>query len=102
MGFYPVCPGTTEYLIGSPLFDRATITLPDGKNFVIQTKTNGPQRPYIRRAALNGKEFNRTFLDHAEITQGGRLDFEMTSAPEYKWATQPASRPASALEKVTR
>jgi len=102
LGFYPVTPGTTEYLIGSPLFDRATITLPDGKQFVIEAKTNGPQRPYIDKAALNGREFNRTYLEHSEITGGGKLEFEMTSAPNYKRGTEPGDRPASAMEKVTK
>jgi predicted alpha-1,2-mannosidase len=97
LGFYPVCPGTTEYLIGSPLFDRATITLPDGGEFVIHAKSNGPQRPYIAGATLNGGKFNRTFLDHAEITKGGSIEFEMTSAPDYEWGTQPESRPAAAI-----
>jgi len=98
LGFYPVCPGTTEYLIGSPLFDRATITLPGGKKFVITAKQNGPQRPYIQSAKLNGASFERTFLDHSQIFGGGELIFEMTSAPNYKWAVGPASRPSSAME----
>lgn len=92
LGFYPVCPGTTTYVIGSPLFDRATLTLPDGKKFVITAKQNGPQRPYIRTGRLNGDEFNQSYLDHSQITKGGELVFEMTSAPE-KWATAPQHRP---------
>ena len=98
LGFYPVTPGTTEYLIGSPLFDRATVTLPNGKKFVVTAKMNGPQRPYIRRANLNGKEFSKTFLTHDQIVNGGELVFEMTSAPDYKWATAPESRPESAMK----
>ena len=99
LGFYPMCPGTTEYLIGSPLFDRATITLPDGKTFVVSAKLNGPQRPYIRGATLNGVSFDKTFLDHRQIMNGGELGFEMTSAPNEKWAVSPASRPTSAMAK---
>lgn len=100
LGFYPMCPGTTEYLIGSPLFDRATITLPGGKKFVVTANANGPQRPYIQSAKLNGATFNKSFLDHREITNGGELVFEMTSAPDYKWATAPENRPASALKQL--
>lgn len=100
MGFYPVTPGTTQYLIGSPLFDKATITLPDGKKFVIDAKKNGPQRPYIDRAEMNGKEFNRTWLEHSDIMAGGNLEFEMTSAPNYKRATDPDARPGSAMDQV--
>ncbi|MCU0858371.1 MAG: GH92 family glycosyl hydrolase [Pontiellaceae bacterium] len=87
LGFYPVCPGTAEYQIGSPLFDKATIHLPDGKTFVVNAKANGPQRPYIRRATLNGADFNKTFLEHPQIIGGGELNFEMTSAPDCTWAS---------------
>jgi len=97
LGFYPMCPGTTEYLVGSPLFDRATIKLPNGKRFVVAAELNGPQRRYIRGATLNGQPFNKTFLTHEQITNGGEVVFQMTSAPDYKWGTAPESRPASAM-----
>ncbi len=101
LGFYPVTPGTTEYVIGSPLFDRATITLSDGKKFVVTAKMNGPQRPYIRSASLNGSPFSKTYLEHGQIVSGGELIFEMTSAPDYKWATAPESRPGSAMNLLS-
>lgn len=97
LGFYPMCPGTTEYLIGSPLFDSARIKLPNGNEFVISTEENGPQRPYIRGAVLNSKPFNRVYLSHDEIVKGGRIQFRMTSAPDYEWSTTPESRPPSAM-----
>jgi predicted alpha-1,2-mannosidase len=96
LGFYPVCPGEAGYLIGSPLFDKATLSLPGGKSFTIAAKANGPQRPYIQGAALNGQTFDRTFLKHEEIVSGGNLEFRMTSAPDYKWGA--AYRPASAMK----
>lgn len=99
LGFYPVCPGTTEYQIGSPLFDRATIHLPTGKTFVVNAKANGPQRPYIRKATLNGADFNMTYLLHPQIAGGGELTFEMTSDPLTKWASGAESRAKSALEE---
>jgi putative alpha-1,2-mannosidase len=97
LGFYPVCPGDTNYLIGSPLFDQATLTLPNGKTFTIKTENNGPQKPYIHSATLNDESFNRTFLAHSEIVNGGELVFHMVSAPDYKWGTSPAARPVSPL-----
>ncbi|HOP96463.1 MAG TPA: GH92 family glycosyl hydrolase [Verrucomicrobiota bacterium] len=100
LGFYPVCPGTPEYVIGSPLFDRATIALPNGREFVIVASQNGPQRPYIRGATLNGQPFNKTYLTHQEILNGGELVFEMTSAPS-KWGTAPESRPGSAMSALS-
>mgnify|MGYP001314958434 CR=1 FL=1 len=102
LGFYPVCPGDDEYVIGTPMFDRATITYPGGAKFIVNAKANGPLRPYIRNATLNGKAFNRTFLTHAEISTAGELTFEMTSAPDYKWGTAPESRPASPLTELLK
>jgi predicted alpha-1,2-mannosidase len=97
LGFYPVCPGDPNYLIGSPLFDKATLSLAGGKQFVITADNNGPQKPYIHSAKLNGDSFDKTFLSHEQITAGGEIVFQMTSAPD-KWATGPDSRPPSALK----
>jgi predicted alpha-1,2-mannosidase len=102
MGFYPMCPGTTEYLIGSPLFDKATITLPDGKKFVINTKNNGPQRPYIGDGFLNGKSFDRTYIKHEEIVKGGELLFDMRPTTDHKWATAPEGLPVSAMSELKK
>jgi predicted alpha-1,2-mannosidase len=102
LGFYPVCPGTTEYQIGSPLFDKATIHLPNGKAFVVNAKANGPQRPYIRSATLNGTDFNMTYLDHSQIVGGGELTFEMTSDPLTKWGSAPENRAKSAMRGAVR
>jgi predicted alpha-1,2-mannosidase len=97
LGFYPMCPGDPEYLIGSPLFDKATLTFPDGKAFVINAHNNGPQKPYIRDASLNGQKFDHTYLLHDEIRNGGEINFEMTSAPAHNWGAAEESRPKSPL-----
>jgi predicted alpha-1,2-mannosidase len=102
LGFYPVCPGTTDYIIGSPLFDRATLTFPGSKAFTITAEDNSAQKPYIRRAELNDVSFNRTFIEHNELVHGGELVFHMTSAPDYHWATGPEGRPPSAMQELTR
>jgi len=97
LGFYPVCPGSDAYLIGSPLFDQATLTLAHGRKFSITAKDNGPQRPYISAASLNGQPLDKVFLTHAQITAGGEVRFEMNSAPDYRWAVNPDSRPPALL-----
>ncbi len=97
LGFYPVCPGDTNYIIGSPLFDRATLTLRNGKTFTITARNNGPQHPYIHAATLNGQLFDRTFLGHGEILSGGELAFEMVSALDRSWAVGPGSRPPALM-----
>jgi predicted alpha-1,2-mannosidase len=102
MGFYPMCPGTTEYLIGSPLFDKATITLPNGKKFVINTKNNGPQRPYIGDGFFNGKSFDRTYLKHDEIMKGGELTFDMRPTTDHKWATAPEGLPTGGMTELQK
>lgn len=100
LGFYPVCPGTTEYMIGSPLFDRVTIALADGKKFVITANQNGPQRPYISGAKLNGESFEKTYLTHEQLIKGGELIFDMTSLPDTKWGTAPQSRPSDGMSRL--
>lgn len=99
LGFYPVCPGTTVYDIGSPLFEKATLRLAGGKTFSISAASNGPQRQYIRGATLNGQPFARTYLKHDEIINGGEIAFDMTSAQDYKWATGPEARPLSPMQQ---
>jgi predicted alpha-1,2-mannosidase len=95
LGFYPVCPGDPNYLIGSPLFDKATLNLPGGKKFTITTTHNGPQELYIQGGKLNGETFDKTFISHEQVTNGGGLEFEMGSAPNYHWGV--SNRPGSPL-----
>ncbi|MES2475740.1 MAG: GH92 family glycosyl hydrolase [Verrucomicrobiota bacterium] len=102
LGFYPMCPGTDEYLIGSPLFDKATVTLPDGKEFVVKAMNNGPQRPYIGDGWLNGDPFNRTYLKHGEIVKGGELSFDMRPTTDHKWSTAPEGLPTSGMSTLLK
>jgi len=97
LGFYPVCPGSDAYLIGSPLFDQATINLSNGRKFVITAHDNGPQRPYISAATLNGQSLDKVFLRHSQITAGGEVRLEMNSGPDYHWASSPGSRPPALM-----
>ena len=97
LGFYPACPGDPSYLIGSPLFGEAVLTLPNAKTFTLTAKNNGPQQRYIQSSTLNGAPFDQTFLAHATLLNGGRIDFQMDAVPNLKWGTAPASRPRSPL-----
>jgi predicted alpha-1,2-mannosidase len=100
VGFYAMCPGDPNYLLGSPLFDKATLTLAGGKTFTITADNNGPQKPYIRSCELNGDKFDRVYLSHDEIMHGGELKLLMDSTPNEKWGIQPESRPPSALSQI--
>lgn len=95
MGFYPVCPGTSEYALGSPLFEKVTIHLPGKKKFVIRAKGNSKDAPYIRSARLDGKPFGRNFLTHDELTGGGELVLEMSATPDTLRGTSSDSLPYS-------
>lgn len=99
MGFYPVTPGSTNYAIGSPLFGEAKMNLSNGKTFTIKTTNNSKENMYIQSAKLNGKKFNRTYIDHSEIMDGGVLEFEMGPEPNKRWGTAKDSVPFSMTSK---
>jgi putative alpha-1,2-mannosidase len=82
------------------LFDQAVLKVGDGKTFTVKAANNGPLKPYIQGATLNGAAFDKTFIRHQQITAGGNLQFKMTSAPDYQWGSSPASRPPSALSRL--
>lgn len=95
LGLYSVCPGTTQYNIGSPVFRKATITLEDGKQFVIEATNNNAENVYIQSAILNGKPFNQNWIDCQSILEGGVLTFEMSNKPNTSRGIQPADSPFS-------
>ena len=77
MGFYSVTPGLDYYTIGTPLFDEATINLENGNQFIIKANKLSPFNKYIQSVKLNGLPYNKTYLQHADIINGGELIFEM-------------------------
>ncbi len=95
MGLYSVTPGTDQYVIGSPLFPKMTISLENGKKLVIEAVGNNEQNVYIQSASLNGKTFSRNWLTYDEIMSGGTLRFNMSSQPEMKRGTAAEDRPYS-------
>ena len=86
MGFYQVCPGKPVYSIGRPLFDRATLHLPGGKEFSIVARNNSAENKYIESATLNGKPLDRPFFRHQDIAGGGTLEITLTNRPT-QWGT---------------
>lgn len=81
MGFYSVTPGTDEYVLGSPMFKKITINLENGKKFIIDAGDNSKENVYIKSATLNGKSYNRNFIKHSDLTNGGILKLEMGRRP---------------------
>lgn len=98
MGFYPVTPASNQYIIGTPLFERASINLEDGKKFEISAENLSDTNKYITSAKLNGKSLNRSFLNHSEIMNGGKLVFKMTDKPS-TWATKDDEIPKTEIIK---
>ena len=95
LGFYPVTPGSNEYIIGRPFLHRAALNLPNGKQFTVIAEGLDDAHPYIGRALLNGKPLQRAFVRHEEIMAGGELRFTMQARPNPAWPGAGAERPYS-------
>ena len=95
LGFYPVTPGSLEYVIGRPFVNRAMLSLPNGKRLTVIADGLDGQHPYVGKVVLNGAPVARAYLRHDEIMAGGELRFTMSATPDDRWATRPADRPYS-------
>jgi len=98
LGFYSVCPGTDQYVIGSPVFRKTTITLENGKKFIIEADNNSKQNVYIQSATLNGKPYTHNWICHGDIVNGGTLHFEMGSNPALQRGIKEEDKPFSMSE----
>ena len=95
LGFYPVCPATDQYAIGTPLFSKATISLPSGNRIVIDAKDNGRDNFYIKSLKLNGKTYTKTYFTHGDLISGAKIDFTMSPEPDTLRSTALSDRPYS-------
>ncbi|MGH9882065.1 MAG: GH92 family glycosyl hydrolase, partial [Pyrinomonadaceae bacterium] len=96
-GFYPVTPGSTLYAIGSPLFPEVRFNLENGKAFLIKARSVSDNNIYIQSATLNGKEYRKSYLTHADIVAGGELVFEMGARPNHSWGSGENEIPISRI-----
>lgn len=81
LGFYPVCPGSNQYVLGAPYFPKVTITLENGKKIEIVAPKTSDENRYIRKMSYNGKNYTKNYLDHFELLKGARLLFDMSDQP---------------------
>ncbi len=95
LGFYPVAPGSNEYVIGRPFVDRAVLKLPAGKRFAVVADGLSDTNRYVAAVTLNGRPLTRSFVRDAEIRAGGELRFTMAATPNRKWGSAAAARPYS-------
>ncbi len=95
MGFYPVCPGSPVYEIGSPIFARTTIRMGNGKLLTIVANHVSARNKYIQSAQLNGRPLDQAWFRHADIADGGTLILEMADHPNLQWGSSPQEAPPS-------
>lgn len=81
MGFYPVCPATNQYVLGTPLFKQITVQLENGKKLYIKAPGNSSHNKYVQSLTVNGKLYTKNWLNHFELQQGGNLEFTMSAEP---------------------
>ena len=85
MGFYPVCPGSDHYAIGSPCVDEASFYIDNGNEFLIKANNLSEDNIYIQSVTLNGKPWHNSWITHSDIIKGGELVFLMGKKPNKKW-----------------
>jgi predicted alpha-1,2-mannosidase len=82
MGFYPVCPGSGEYVFGAPLFNKITLQLENGNQFVIDAANNSKENLFVSGISLNGKSWDKNYITHEDLLKGGNLNFTMSNQPD--------------------
>ncbi|MEJ7586745.1 MAG: glycoside hydrolase family 92 protein [Ferruginibacter sp.] len=95
MGFYPVCPGTDEYVIGSPLFKKITVALENGKKLVISAPFNSDKNVYVQSVEVNNKNSSANWFRHGDLQKGGNIKFVMGAGPNKKRGISNADAPYS-------
>ncbi len=95
LGFYPVTPAVDQYVIGSPLFKKATLKLENGKSFIISSTNNSDANYFIQSAKLNNMDYTHTFLNYDDIQNGGEFIFKMDDQPNKKWGSELGNLPYS-------
>ncbi|MDD4452576.1 MAG: GH92 family glycosyl hydrolase [Proteiniphilum sp.] len=95
LGFYPVCPGSDEYVIGSPLFEKMTLHLDNGKKVEINAPGNKADTRYISKIEINGKASSKNYFRHSDLMKGARIDFTMSDEPNKSRGTKKEDYPYS-------
>jgi predicted alpha-1,2-mannosidase len=84
LGFYPVCPGTDQYVIGAPLFKKVTLTLENGKSVIVNAAGNSADNKYVQEISFNGAAYSKNWLSHRALMKGAVINFTMNAAPNKK------------------
>ncbi len=94
LGFYPVCPGSGEYALGSPLFEKAVLHLPGG-DVHIEAPGNAEEKVYVEKLRLNGRVWQHNYIRHDDLLHGAKLRFTLSDKPSFLRGTRPEDRPYS-------
>jgi predicted alpha-1,2-mannosidase len=95
LGFYPVCPGTDQYVIGAPLFKQARISLENGKTITINAPANSTEKKFVSSLTVNNAAYSKNHISHVELLKGSALQFNMTAAPDKRRGTAKKDYPYS-------
>ena len=99
LGFYPVCPGSGEYILGAPLFKKARLNLENGNTVTINAPANSDDNRYISKMNVNGKNYDRNYITHNDMTSGMIIDYTMSSDANKLRGITDSSRPYSFSEE---
>ena len=97
MGFYPVTPGNGDYVLGTPVFDKVTIHLENGKDFVVTADRKAANDFYVQSVQLNGQQQTATYILHTDIMKGGKLHFNLGKTPNKQWGVAQKDLPKTAI-----
>lgn len=100
LGFYPVCPATDEYVLGAPLFQKATLTFENGKTLTIDAKNNSKENVYVNALDFNGQDYGKNWLSHQALQKGGTLNFDMSAKPNFNRGNTKAAAPYSMTDEL--
>lgn len=100
LGFYPVCPGTDQYILGAPLFKKATIHLENGNDIVINAPENSDKNIYIDALKLNGKDYTKSYYIHGDLMNGAKIDVKMSATPNTQRGTLEEDLPYSFTKEL--
>jgi len=95
LGFYPETPGTPVLALGSPMFPRAVVHLPGGGALTINAPNAAASAPYVQGLTVNGRAWNKAYLDYSDLAHGANLDFDLSASPDPSWASAAAAAPPS-------
>ncbi|HEY9551674.1 MAG TPA: GH92 family glycosyl hydrolase [Prevotella sp.] len=99
MGFYPVCPGSNQYVLGTPYFNKVMLHLENGKNVSITANNNSPANRYVQSMSLNGASYSKNYLTHGDLLKGATITYSMSAQPNKQRGTADSDAPYSFSKK---